>query len=105
MAVGFPATAYFAILEWSDLTTCWQADLHHVSYDPEALRKEVVNSGLLEISPLGQLLMDTSLTGKNVGANFMRYAFALAKEACYAELPYVPDDVWDQAAATYHDKV
>jgi putative phosphoesterase len=101
MAIGRPATAYFAILEWPDQGTGWQAELHSVPYDLESHRKEFVKSGLLAIGPLGPLLFATSQTGNNVGVDYMHYAFALAKEAGYGELPYVPDDIWEQAAKNY----
>ena len=101
MAIGIPAAAYFAILEWPASEDHWLAHLHHVAYNPEALIKEFAGSGLLDIGPLGHLLLATSLTGKNVGVDFMQYAFGLAIASGCGGLPDIPDDLWEQAAKTY----
>jgi len=101
MAVGMPATAYFAILEWPVSADHWQAHLHHVSYNPQELMNEFADSSLLDISPLGQLILATSLTGKNVGLKYMQYALTLAKASGCGDLPYIPDALWEEAAKTY----
>jgi len=101
MAIGIPAAAYFAILEWPASADHWSAHLHHVCYNPEALMKEFEDSGLLDINPLGRVLLATSLTGMNAGGGFMQHALGLAKASGCGGLPYIPDDLWEQAAKTY----
>lgn len=102
MAVDMPLTACFAILEWSASAHHWQGHLHRVSYDSKAFINEFAGSGLLDINPLGQLLLDSALTGKNVGIDYMHYVTELAKASGCGELPYIPDAIWEQAAKTYY---
>ncbi len=104
MAIGRPATAYYAILDWQEFNQCWEVHHFTAPYDADAVKKEFAESGLLDIPPLGPLLLDTCLTGKSVGVSYMRYAMKLAKEAGYRDLPYIPDDIWEQAAKTYFDR-
>lgn len=101
MAVGKPATAYYAILDWLEFNQCWEAHPFTVPYDPEAVTKEFADSGLLDVAPLGPLLLDTCLKGESVGVSYMRYALGLAKESGCDIFPYIPDDIWELAAQTY----
>lgn len=103
MAVGKPATAYYAIVDWQECNHCWEPHLFTVPYDSEAVTKEFADSGLLDIAPLGPLLLDTCLKGESVGLSYMRYTLGLAKEAGYENLPYIPDDIWEQAAINYRE--
>lgn len=102
MAIGLPATAYFAILEWSDALNRWQAQLYHVPYDPDLLIKEFSDSGLLDVSPLGPLLLDSALTGKNAASQYMQRVIELAKASGCGESPYIPDAVWEHAAKMFY---
>lgn len=101
MAKGAPSTAYFAVMEWPGAGEGWRAALHQVPYSPHALREEFAASGMLENGPLERLLLATSLTGTDVGVEFMRRAYALSAQAGFADLPYLPDEVWEQAARTF----
>lgn len=101
MAIGIPMTAYFAILEWSENTAFWQAKHCHIPYPPESYKQEFVTSGLLDVVPLGPLLLATSETGKSLGVDFMRYVLTMKKRAGCGDLPYIPDEIWSQAQKTF----
>jgi hypothetical protein len=89
----------YALLDWGGAR--WQAELRTVTYDLEPVREACITSGLFQAAPVftkGILLCEH--TGQDVIMDFLRYAFALARENG-STLPYVPDDLWQQAAESF----
>ena len=92
--------AQYALLTWS------QQDLHveHrlVAYDLGRLRAIYRDGGLLEAGGAftrGWLCSIES--GRDMVNPFLDHARMMADEAGYGESEYVPDAIWDQAAATF----
>jgi putative phosphoesterase len=78
-----------------------QVKLCRVGYDLQLIRQAFHDSGLLnEAGVLGALFLECLETGRNVWAEFLAEARALAQESGFGDEAAIPDDVWDRAART-----
>jgi hypothetical protein len=92
--------AQYARLTWQD--DRWQVVHHTVLYDLGRIRADFCKSGLLEEGgALGRAFLLSIETGENVADDFLAYAYGLMTEAELEEGNVVPDDVWEQATATF----
>ncbi len=94
------ALAHYALLTWRD--GGWQVELRGVPYDLARSRAAFRESGLLdEGGALARAFLLSGETGENVGYFLVLYAYRLAAEAGFPACDVVPDDIWEQAAATF----
>jgi predicted phosphodiesterase len=92
--------AQYALLTWDGGR--WQAEHRSVPYDLALIRADFEESGMLvEGGPLARAFLLSIERGENVGMYFLDDVYALAAQAGYAGCETVPDEVWDQAAATW----
>ncbi len=91
--------AQYAILEWDG--TDWQATLHCASYDLDTITRAFIDSGLLATGPIARAFLASIRTGRNIGLDFLNYAFALSAQFGYAHLPYLPDEIYDRAGEIF----
>lgn len=92
--------AQYALLEWAP--ACWHAELRAVPYDLAGIRRAFEESGLLdEGGPLARAFLLSIETARNIGDDFLQYAFRLAAEHGHAGCEIVPDEVWERAAAEF----
>lgn len=92
--------AQYALLTWQEER--WQVVHHTVTYDLERIRADFRESGLLEEGgALARAFLLSIETGENVADDFLGYAYGLMTDAELEESDVVPDDVWEQAAATF----
>ncbi len=87
----------YALLSWQN--GCWQAELRSVHYDFALIKKAFEESGMLrEVGTFAELWLHDIEIGTNNIQRFVDYAYEQAAKAGYANLPFVPDDVWDKAS-------
>jgi putative phosphoesterase len=92
--------AQYALLTWQDHR--WHIEHHHVTYDLEPLHAAFGASGLLsEGGALARAVLLSIESGRNLAGNFLSYAYGLAAQAGFKNCTVVPDDIWEQAAATW----
>lgn len=92
--------AQYALLTWQDGR--WQVEHRAVPYDLDQIRAAFRESGLLaEGDGLACAFLVSIETGQNVGGYLVSYAHRLAAEAGFEGCEAVPDDVWEQAVATF----
>jgi hypothetical protein len=92
--------AQYALLTWHE--DRWHVAHRTVSYDLDRIRADFCESGLLEEGgALARAFLLSIETGENVADDFLGYAYGLMTEAELEESDVVPDDVWEQAAATF----
>jgi len=93
--------AQYAILNWRD--GHWRAEHHLVSYNLERIRAVFQKSGLLaEGGVLARMVLLCLETGRDVFEDFLLYAYRLAAEAGFEDCQVVPDEIWEQATATFN---
>jgi len=92
--------AQYALLAWEE--GHWRAEHHGAPYDLGQIRSAFQESGLLaEAGALARAFLLSIETGQNVGVFFLSYAYALAEKAGLQGCEFVPDAIWDEAAATW----
>ena len=102
-AVMFPENGYvgaqYALLNWDGKR--WEAELRSLPYDLNELRQSYAESGFLETGPLARVYIQDAYSGKDTLHAFANHCRNLAELAGCADLPYFPDEIWQQAAETF----
>lgn len=103
-SVGCPLNgqvgAQYALLDWQ--ADHWEVDHHIVDYDLAQIKTAFQESELLQEGGfLAQTYLASILTGFDHSLKFLERAYRLAEEAGYKGCKYVPDEIWEQATATY----
>jgi putative phosphoesterase len=103
-AVTFPCNgdrgAQYAILTWD--MDAWEVEHHSAAYDHSLVRKAFIDSGLLqEGGALTRAFLLSIEKGKDVSMDFLHYAYRKAAEAGHSGCEYVPDGIWEAAAASF----
>jgi len=103
-SVGVPTNntgcADYALLELRDGT--WRAELRSVPYDRERLLADYHASGLYDAGgPVSRVFLADTLSGQCLCVAFFWYARRLARQLGYNPYGFLPDDVWQQAEATF----
>jgi len=92
--------AEYALLEWRDQR--WHAHLRQVPYDIGRVRTAFEESGLLaEGGALARAFLRSIETGRNIAEDFLAHAYGLTARAGLPDARWVPDALWDEAAATF----
>jgi predicted phosphodiesterase len=102
-SVGAPVNgdvrAQYALLNWEGR---WSVEHRAIPYDLERARRAYHEGGLLaEAGPIGRAFLLNVETGLAVFGLFVAHVQALATQAGAARRPVVPEDVWEQAVATF----
>lgn len=96
---GYAGTQY-ALLDWRD--GHWNVQLRALPYDLSRIRADFLESGLLEAGgALARCFLLSNESGQDVSRLFLQYAYGLAGQAGYPTDSTIPDDIWDQAEATF----
>jgi predicted phosphodiesterase len=103
-AVLFPCNgdvgAQYAFLTWTKAG--WEVEHHSVAYDRSRVRRAFEDSGLLQAGgALARAFLLSIETGRDISMFFLKYAYRKAAEAGYPDCEYVPDDIWESAAASF----
>jgi len=102
-AVCFPEDGYigaeYALLEWDGEQ--WTAQLHRVPFSLDEFRRSYVESGFLVVNPLCRIYLEDVYSGKDTLHDFFALCQRLADLAGCGDLPYFPDEIWQQAADTF----
>ncbi len=102
-AVNFPEDNYwgaqYALLDWDGRQ--WLPSFHQVAYDLERLKRDYEESGLLSVSPLARVMLQSILTQTDYLPIFFRHVRALAGEPGPDALPYYSDEIWQRAEETF----
>jgi len=102
-AVSYPSDGFigaqYAVLTFDG--SRWLAALHGVRYDLEQLRRDYIDSGFLEVSPLARVYLQSIFHGVDYLPPFFTHARALAQKTGCAHLPYYPDELWEEVARTF----
>jgi putative phosphoesterase len=86
----------YALLTWDGGQ--WQAELRELHYDIDLIRKSYRDSGLLEEGgAIARYFLRDIETGTNSLPRFVDFAWDMAHQAGYAEAPFIPDHIWEQA--------
>jgi hypothetical protein len=73
-----------------------------VAYDLKSIRRIYSNSGLLEEGgAFSKAWLYCIESGRDMVNPFLKYARLLADQAGFAGSNFVPDPIWDRAAATF----
>lgn len=92
----------YATLAWQD--DHWEASLHELHYDISLVRKAFETTGLLEAGgAIAERWLYDLETGQNSLPVFVDYAYAQAAKAGYTDSPFVPDEIWNEAARTFDE--
>jgi hypothetical protein len=92
--------AQYALLNWLD--DHWRVQHLTIPYNIERVRRACRESGLLEEGgALAQAFLLCLETGRDAYDDFFSYAGELAAEAGFQDCDVVPDDIWEQATATF----
>lgn len=92
--------AQYALLTWKE--DCWQVQHREALYDLERLRAAFRDSGLLqEGGAFTRALLLSVETGHDVVTIFLSYANGVAAEAGIEDRNIIPDEVWEEAEATF----
>ena len=93
----------FAILSWEN--GHWNVELRELHYDISLVRKAFENTGLLEGGgAFAKRWLNDIETGINTLPMFVDYAYRQAAEAGFSDSPFVPDDIWDEAANSFDER-
>jgi hypothetical protein len=92
--------AQYAILEWDG--SAWNAGLRCVSYDMNIIIRAFTEDGLLDTGYLAKSFLASILSGRDVAQDFLHYAFSLSHQVGYNDLPFIPDEIWERAGASFH---
>jgi predicted phosphodiesterase len=102
-AVNYPENGFigaqYALLTWDGYH--WQPEFHAVPYDLEAVRRSNEESGFLAASALARIFLKELLSGKDIMPDLFALADRLSEEAGCADLPYIRDDIWDEAVKSF----
>lgn len=92
----------YAILSWENAG--WHVRLRELNYDIASARKAFEETGLLQKGGVfaERWLLDIE-SGQNTLPRFVEYAYRQAAKAGYQDSPFVPDDIWDRAAASFDE--
>jgi putative phosphoesterase len=86
----------YALLTWEGGQ--WQAELRELPYDIDLIRKSFRDSGLLAAGgAVARYYLRDLETGTNSLPRFIDFAWEMARQAGYAEAPFIPDHIWEQA--------
>jgi putative phosphoesterase len=92
--------AQYALLTWSHRG--WRVEHRLAAYDLKRIRRIYAESGLLEEGgAFSRAWLDCIESGRDLVNPFLDYARLLADQAGFAGSEFVPDPIWDQAAATF----
>jgi putative phosphoesterase len=92
--------AQYAMLEWQNHH--WEVSLKTVQYDFSLIKSAFEQSGFLQAGgPIARGFLLSIETGRDVAANFIDFAFELAKKAGYPDSKFIPDQILDQAEAEF----
>ena len=84
----------------------WNVELHELHYDISLVRKAFEESGLLqEGGAISEHWLYDIENGINTLPRFVEYAYQLSAEAGNADLPYVPDELWETASKTFSYRI
>jgi predicted phosphodiesterase len=102
-AVYFPEDGFigseYALLDWDGER--WTAQHHQVAYDLAEFRRSYRDSGFLAVSPLCRIYLEDAHSGIDTLHTFFDHCQTLAEAAGCADLPYFPDEIWQQAEETF----
>jgi predicted phosphodiesterase len=94
----------YAILTWDGLR--WDAELRELHYDLSLIRQAFEGTGLLAASgPIGECWLHDLEHGVNTLPRFVDFAYEQAAQAGHADLPYVPDEIWEAAYELFKSKM
>ena len=94
----------YAILTWDG--THWDAELRELHYDLPLIRQAFEVTGLLAASgPIGECWLHDLEHGVNTLPRFVDFAYEQSAQAGHADLPYVPDEIWDAAYELFKRKM
>ncbi|MEN6478591.1 MAG: hypothetical protein ABFD20_03010 [Anaerolineales bacterium] len=80
----------------------WQAELRHVPYDREQVRRDYEQTGFPDAGgPVGRSFMADTLSGQCLTIMFFRHAALLARQQGLNPDGWLPDEVWLEAEATF----
>lgn len=90
------ARGSYVLLSWEDQH--WAVEFRDVLYDLALVRNAFAETGLLaEVGAFAERWMHDLEQGTNHIQAFVDYAYKQAAEAGYADSPFVPDEIWDEA--------
>lgn len=103
-AVGNPINgdvrAQYVILTWDG--DAWRPEHRAVRYDLDRVREGFTASGYLaEGGAFAQALLRSVETGLAWTVALLRHIYAHARAAGWEDLRTLPDDIWDEGAATF----
>ena len=91
--------AQYAVLDWDGIR--WTPQFRAIPYDLDALRRSNEESGFLDSGVLARIFLDELISGKDLVPDFFKLAGQLAEEAGCGDLPYFPDEIWEQAGRAF----
>jgi putative phosphoesterase len=92
----------YAILSWENGN--WNVELRELIYDIPLARKAFEDTGLLEEGgAFSERWLHDIESGRNTLPRFVEYAYRQAAAAGYSNSPFVPDDIWDEAARSFDE--
>jgi putative phosphoesterase len=92
----------YAIIAWE--SDHWEAELRELHYDISLIKKAFENTGLLEEGGVfAERWLHDIETGNNTLPVFVDYAYEQAAKAGYPDSPFVPDDIWNEAAKSFDE--
>ena len=92
--------AQYAVLTWQGGR--WQAEQRAIEYDRDRIRAAYQESGILDIEGAFALAQLRAIeTGQNVPRWLLSHCRSQATQAGVAESEAIPDEIWDQASATF----
>ncbi|MBN1285258.1 MAG: metallophosphoesterase family protein [Anaerolineae bacterium] len=102
-ALNGDASAQYALLDWGREDGRWHVEHRSVPYDLGLIRAAFRDSGLLEAGgPLARACLLNIETARNIVRDFFSYAHELAARAGFDGCAVIPDDIWEEAAATWN---
>lgn len=92
--------AEYALLTWREGR--WQAKLRQVDYNIAQVRRAFRESGLLdEGGAFARAVIGGIETGVDVARPLLQHAHQYKKARGFGDGPFMPDDIWDAAAASF----
>jgi len=92
----------YAVLQWE--SDHWTAEIRDLFYSGETVRKAYKETGLLEEGgAYARCCLVSIETGINHLSPMLEFAFQKAEEAGYADFPFVPDDIWEEATKLFEE--
>ncbi len=93
--------AQYALLDWEGHR--WRVEHRTIPYNLGKVRAAFAASGLLqEGGAFARTILLAIQTGRNIPEEFLAYAHGLAARAGLKNYDVVPDDIWEQARATFN---